>query len=349
MLRLPLSIAPLTLAVALGGEPLTYDVLPLGEIEKPLLLRTYVPDPGLDDEVFVHHGTGAESPRYSVNDGKDTGGKPFKPIEGIPAAIAINHGPALSYVFDTTECRMLYAWQGGFLDMFPYWGDEKGGNRRSFDYVPRLVGTVFTMASGSHPLSVGGKPVGKDLKFVGYDLDGNGVPTFRFKANGHEVTQRIEPVTDTPLSCSIRIASEAPLEYRAAEGEKVAGDGKSLVVTVTGSALSKHNGFERNLKIKTASAAAGEDVFVNYGCIACHSTDGSLGHGPSLKGLFGSKHEIEGMKEPIVADEAYIRESILKPNAKTAKGFPPNYMPPYPLKDIEVDSLVLFIRSLVNE
>jgi hypothetical protein len=50
----------------------------------------------------------------------------------------------------------------------------------------------------------------------------------------------------------------------------------------------------------------------------------------------------------VVADEAYVRESILTPNAKTAKGFPPNYMPPYQLKPLEVDSLVLYIQSLAN-
>ena len=40
-----------------------------------------------------------------------------QPIDGIPAAIAVNHAKELSYVWDTTECRLLYAWKDGFLDM----------------------------------------------------------------------------------------------------------------------------------------------------------------------------------------------------------------------------------------
>jgi hypothetical protein len=33
----------------------------------------------------------------------------------VAGAIAVNHGPEFSYVWDSTECRLLYAWRGGFL------------------------------------------------------------------------------------------------------------------------------------------------------------------------------------------------------------------------------------------
>ena len=46
------------------------------------------------------------------------------------------------------------------------------------------------------------------------------------------------------------------------------------------------------------------------------------------------------------ADAAYLKESIQAPNAKSAKGFPPGYMPPYQMSEKEVDSLVLYIQSL---
>ena len=39
------------------------------------------------------------------------------PIDGVPGAIAVNFGEDLSYCFDSTECRLLYIWQGGFMDM----------------------------------------------------------------------------------------------------------------------------------------------------------------------------------------------------------------------------------------
>ena len=51
---------------------------------------------------------------------------------------------------------------------------------------------------------------------------------------------------------------------------------------------------------------------------------------------------------PVTADDDYILESIRTPNAKTVDGFPPNYMPPYVLKDLEYQSLVLYIQSLAK-
>ncbi len=48
----------------------------------------------------------------------------------------------------------------------------------------------------------------------------------------------------------------------------------------------------------------------------------------------------------LVVDEAYIRESIEKPMAKTVKGYLTGMMPPYKLQEAEYDSLVLFIKSV---
>ena len=309
-----------TALLAAAQEPLSYDTTPLGTPEAPLLLRTYCPDPGLGPEVFAHHHQGARSPKYNPGKGQDVSGE-YLPVKGLAAAIAVNHGPALSYVFDTTECRLLYAWQGGFLDMFPYWGSEKDGRRRSFDYVPRLVGTVIHQASGPHPAGEG-KP-----HFLGYELDAKGVPTFRYKIGDASFAERITPLDE-------------PFAFRRTV------NGKTSVIR--GKELSTHTGFQRDLKIKKATAAAGEDVFMAYGCIACHTTDGGNGHGPTLFNLAGSTRPLADGSS-VTADAAYLRESIKDPNAKIAKGFPPNYMPPIPLKDIELEALILFLESLTGE
>ena len=121
------------------------------------------------------------------------------------------------------------------------------------------------------------------------------------------------------------------------------------MITINGAVLSEHHGFDRDLKISKASIGNGERVFNSYGCTACHSTDGSLGHGPSLMKVFGAKVEIEESPAPVPADEAYLRESIINPGAKTVKGFPPNYMPAYPLKPAELDSVVLYLKSLSSK
>jgi len=73
--------------------------------------------------------------------------------------------------------------------------------------------------------------------------------------------------------------------------------------------------------------------------------DGGKNHVPTLKDSFGSKREFLKASS-LVVDEAYIRESIENPMAKTVKGYLTGMMPPYKLQEAEYDSLILFIKSV---
>ena len=75
-----------------------------------------------------------------------------------------------------------------------------------------------------------------------------------------------------------------------------------------------------------APAVAGEHLFEQQGCITCHSGD-SGARGPKLTGLYGTTVQLKSGRAA-VADEAYIRESILNPTAKVVAGFEP-VMPTY--------------------
>jgi cytochrome c2 len=101
------------------------------------------------------------------------------------------------------------------------------------------------------------------------------------------------------------------------------------------------------------TAEEGARLYQMFGCMACHSIDGSLVGkvGPSWKGLFGSEREIaKGTKGKFKADAAYLRESILNPSAKVVKGFEKfdTGMPIYNgiLNDSQIDSLILYIETL---
>lgn len=100
-----------------------------------------------------------------------------------------------------------------------------------------------------------------------------------------------------------------------------------------------------------ASVQEGERIYKMMGCMACHATDDSKVPkiGPSWRGIFGTTRDIS--KEPsVTVDEAYLRESILTPNAKVVKGFEKVEagMPPYAgvLSGAQIDSVILFIKSL---
>ena len=90
----------------------------------------------------------------------------------------------------------------------------------------------------------------------------------------------------------------------------------------------------------------GERLYRGRGCVGCHSVDGvAQAPAPNWKGLFGAERPIEG-GTTVLADENYIRESILNPSAKIAQGFTSVNMPPFALRDNEIDALIAYMRSL---
>ncbi len=90
----------------------------------------------------------------------------------------------------------------------------------------------------------------------------------------------------------------------------------------------------------------GKKLYAEKACAGCHSTDGSRLVGPSYKGLFGSTREFES-GPGVIADENYIRKSILQPTAQVVKGYPPA-MPSYQgqLSDDEINALIEYIKTL---
>jgi cytochrome c oxidase subunit II len=91
-------------------------------------------------------------------------------------------------------------------------------------------------------------------------------------------------------------------------------------------------------------AVAGERLFEELRCAGCHSP-GSGRRGPGLVGVFGRPVPLEG-GGTVLADANYVRESILRPQAKRVAGFPA-IMPAYPqLTADEVNQLVAYVESL---
>jgi cytochrome c oxidase subunit 2 len=81
-----------------------------------------------------------------------------------------------------------------------------------------------------------------------------------------------------------------------------------------------------------------------YGCGACHSQDGSTRLGPGWKGLYGRTEQLADGTS-VQVDEAYLKQSILDPQARLVQGYPP-VMVAYTLNDDELGALVALIKSL---
>lgn len=94
-------------------------------------------------------------------------------------------------------------------------------------------------------------------------------------------------------------------------------------------------------------AANGEQLFQQQACATCHRSDGA-GRGPKLGGLFGTQVKLDN-GQTVVADESYLRESILNPQAKIVAGFPhPSDMPTFDtlINEEQLLQLVAYIKSI---
>lgn len=97
-----------------------------------------------------------------------------------------------------------------------------------------------------------------------------------------------------------------------------------------------------------ASVARGKAVFTKTACAGCHSqgTQTKGMYGPPFQGLYGAKRPLED-GTTVIANDAYLRESILNPTAKIVKDYNAE-MPSFQgiLSDTDIESVILFVKSL---
>lgn len=91
--------------------------------------------------------------------------------------------------------------------------------------------------------------------------------------------------------------------------------------------------------------ATGAQLFQQFGCQSCHKADPGQ-RGPSLDGLYGSHVKLAN-GQSVLADQEYIRESILNPSARVVAGYQ-ILMPAYrtQLTQEQLNQLVEYVKSL---
>jgi cytochrome c oxidase subunit 2 len=92
-------------------------------------------------------------------------------------------------------------------------------------------------------------------------------------------------------------------------------------------------------------AAQGEQLFHRYGCSGCHEPGGTV-RAPNLNGVFGSPVPLSD-GSVVIADEKYVRDSILDPKAQVAAGYAP-VMPTFAgqVNEDDLAKLVAYIESI---
>ena len=95
------------------------------------------------------------------------------------------------------------------------------------------------------------------------------------------------------------------------------------------------------------NAEKGKQLLTSNACLACHTDNGSPLVGPSFKGLWGTERElVDGTKAQVDFD--YLKESILNPTAKVAKGFEGRVMMSYEgkLSEEEIRHIAAYLEQL---
>ena len=90
------------------------------------------------------------------------------------------------------------------------------------------------------------------------------------------------------------------------------------------------------------AAIAGEQLFSDNGCTACHSTGEETIIGPGLAGIYVRAGERTSLEA-----EAYIEESIREPGAFVVDGFTAGLMPAFDdLTASEITDMIAYLKTL---
>jgi len=95
-------------------------------------------------------------------------------------------------------------------------------------------------------------------------------------------------------------------------------------------------------------AKQGEALFHSLGCSGCHGPTSKI-HAPPLEGVYGHLVPLE-TKEFVLADDRYVRDSILLPASQIAAGYQ-NLMPSFTghISEEEIMEIIAYLKSIANK
>jgi len=141
-----------------------------------------------------------------------------------PHAIAVGFPQRVHFALDAEQMRLAQAWRGRFVDAYGTWFV------RSAPPASPLESEVARLPEGSPLAELSSAdalwPADQTdaYRFLGYDLDPQGVPTFRYRYRGLVIEDRIEPVDGKSLKRSLKLTAADPntpppkLWFRAHQG-----------------------------------------------------------------------------------------------------------------------------------
>lgn len=169
-------------------------------------------------------------------------------------AVSVGSPEGLHYTYDLDKGAIMQAWKGDFLDATPMWDDRGDGSSRPLGSLTLfnhdLLLNKASATSWADTAGTGYRP-------LGYQLDGNDLPTFLYQIAGSKIEDKIRIIDGKYLDREIKIAPGQELLARVANGSVVeqmdknlfAIDGKKYLIRIEkGSDATIRNGNELVLK-----------------------------------------------------------------------------------------------------
>jgi hypothetical protein len=138
----------------------------------------------------------------------------------IVHAVSVGTPDNLHYTYDLDKGALVQVWRGNFLDASPMWNDRGDGSSRPMGSVTLLNHDLLLSESSA---AVWPKDTsGSGYKPLGYDLDENDLPTFKYRVFGAEVSDAVRVVEGKYFTREVTIKNSGKsLQARLAEGTQI--------------------------------------------------------------------------------------------------------------------------------
>lgn len=167
----------------------------------------------------------------------------------IVHAINVGSPDKLHYTFDLDNGAIAQIWKGEFLDTTPMWDDRGDGSSRPRGPILALEDTPLIVSADAKTNLSGSTPANANFRTLGYDVDADNLPTFRYQIYGTEVEDQIRVIEGKYLSrtLSLKTPASASLQCRVAIGKNItklsddvyAIDGKSYYIKAADASIEK--------------------------------------------------------------------------------------------------------------
>ena len=169
--------------------------------------------------------------------------KDGKKQKRITHAVNVGNQDKLHYTYDLSNGAIAQIWKGDFLDTSPMWDNRGDGSSRPRGAVLALTDAQIFVSNDSKGTFSEAPIENSNYRAVGYDLNTDNLPTFRYKIYGSDVEDQIRITEGKYLTRTLNVKNadvNKPMMCRLAVGSSISKlsddtyeiDGKSYYIKV---------------------------------------------------------------------------------------------------------------------